>query len=112
MPHTFDGPSAAASLIQGGQFRVLAKFDERPFPPAAQAPAIQTILPRLDPISVWLGLVAPKGTPGGIVDKLAREVANGGNSSTSTSGVSAISSCGTTAARRMRAPISPRPSGG
>src|SRR6185369_13897188 len=27
---TFDGPSAAASLIQSGQFRVLAKFDDRP----------------------------------------------------------------------------------
>jgi tripartite-type tricarboxylate transporter receptor subunit TctC len=24
---------------------------------------------------VWLGLVAPRGTPAGIVDKLAREVA-------------------------------------
>src|SRR5829696_1955438 len=72
---TFDGPSAAASLIQGGQFRVLAKFDERPFPPAPEAPAIQTVLPALDAITVWLGLVAPKGTPGAIVDKLAREVA-------------------------------------
>jgi tripartite-type tricarboxylate transporter receptor subunit TctC len=72
---TFDGPSAAASLIHSGQFRVLAKFDERPFPPAPHVPAIQTILPKLDAISVWLGLVAPKGTPGPIVDKLAREVA-------------------------------------
>jgi tripartite-type tricarboxylate transporter receptor subunit TctC len=72
---TFDGPSAAASLIQSGQFRVLAKFDERPFPPAPDVPAIQILLPRLDPISVWLGLVAPKGTPAPIVDKLARAVA-------------------------------------
>ncbi len=30
---TFDGPSASLSLINGGQFRVLAKFDPRPFPP-------------------------------------------------------------------------------
>ena len=29
---TYDGPSAAMSLIQGGQFRILAKFDNRPFP--------------------------------------------------------------------------------
>ena len=29
---TLDGTSAAASLIQSGQFRVLAKFDDRPFP--------------------------------------------------------------------------------
>jgi tripartite-type tricarboxylate transporter receptor subunit TctC len=72
---TFDGPSAAASLIRSGQFRVLAKFDDRPFPPAPDAPPIQTALPDLDPISVWLGLVAPKGTNPAIVDKLAKEVA-------------------------------------
>ncbi|HMF14032.1 MAG TPA: tripartite tricarboxylate transporter substrate-binding protein, partial [Gemmataceae bacterium] len=72
---TFDGPSAAASLIQNGQIRVLAKFDDRPFPPAPDAPAIQTVLPNLDAISVWLGLVAPKGTPAAIAEKLAGEVA-------------------------------------
>jgi tripartite-type tricarboxylate transporter receptor subunit TctC len=72
---TFDGPSAAASLIQGGQFRVLAKFDDRPFPPAPDVPTIQTVLPGLDQITVWLGLVAPKGTPPAIVAKLQQEVA-------------------------------------
>jgi tripartite-type tricarboxylate transporter receptor subunit TctC len=72
---TFDGPSAAASLIQSGQFRVLAKFDERPFPPAPNTPVIQATLPKLDPITVWLGLIAPKGTPPAIVTKLAQEVA-------------------------------------
>jgi tripartite-type tricarboxylate transporter receptor subunit TctC len=72
---TFDGPSAAASLIQSGQFRVLAKFDDRPFPPAPNAPVIQTVLPGLDQITVWLGLVAPKGTPPSIVAKLQQEVA-------------------------------------
>jgi tripartite-type tricarboxylate transporter receptor subunit TctC len=72
---TFDGPSAAASLIQSGQFRVLAKFDDRPFPPAPNAPTIQTVLPGLDPITVWLGLVAPKGTPPAIVTKLQQGVA-------------------------------------
>ena len=71
---TFDGPSAAASLIQSGQFRVLAKFDDRPFPPTPDAPTIQTALPGLDPIKVWLGLVAPKGTPPAIVTKLQQEV--------------------------------------
>src|SRR5262250_3736320 len=56
----FDGPSAAAALVQSGQFRVLAKFDDRPFPPAPEAPAITKVLPKLNEISVWLGLVAPK----------------------------------------------------
>jgi tripartite-type tricarboxylate transporter receptor subunit TctC len=72
---TFDGPSAAASLIQSGQFRVLAKFDDRSFPPAPDAPAIQSVLPSLDQITVWLGLVAPKGTPPAIVAKLQQEIA-------------------------------------
>jgi tripartite-type tricarboxylate transporter receptor subunit TctC len=72
---TFDGTSAAASLIQGGQFRVLAKFDRRPFPPVPDLPTIQAELPTLDEISVWLGLVAPKGTPSAVIDKLQVEVA-------------------------------------
>ena len=72
---TFDGPSAAASLIQSGQFRVLAKFDDRPFPPAPNVPVIQTTLPNLDQITVWLGLVAPKGTPLAIIATLQQEVA-------------------------------------
>jgi len=72
---TFDGPSAAASLIQAGKFRVLARFDDRPFPPAPEAPAIGTIVPGLDEISVWLGLVAPRGTSPAIVVKLQQEVA-------------------------------------
>jgi len=72
---TFDGPSAAASLIQSGQFRVLAKFDGRPFPPAPNAPVIQTAIPSLDQITVWLGIVAPKGTPPAILAKLQQEIA-------------------------------------
>jgi tripartite-type tricarboxylate transporter receptor subunit TctC len=71
----FDGPSAAASLIEGGQFRVLAKFDGRPFPLVPAAPNVTAIVPNLDEIVVWLGLVTPKGTPPAIVEKLAREVA-------------------------------------
>jgi tripartite-type tricarboxylate transporter receptor subunit TctC len=72
---SFDGPSASLSLIQGGQFRVLAKFDPRPFPPVPDLALITADVPALDEITVWLGLVAPKGTPVGIIDKLAAEVA-------------------------------------
>src|ERR1700748_1603793 len=71
----FDGPSAAASLIESGQFRVLAKFDERPFALVPAAPTFTTIVPSLDEIVVWLGLVAPRGTPPAIVEKIQREVA-------------------------------------
>jgi tripartite-type tricarboxylate transporter receptor subunit TctC len=72
---SFDGPSAALSLIQSGRFKVLAKFDPRPFPPAPDVPYIQTVLPKFDELTVWLGLVAPKGTPAPIIDKLQREIA-------------------------------------
>jgi tripartite-type tricarboxylate transporter receptor subunit TctC len=72
---SFDGPSASLSLIQGGQFRVLAKFDPRPFPAVPDLALITADVPALDEITVWLGLVAPKGTPAGIIDKLAAEVA-------------------------------------
>jgi tripartite-type tricarboxylate transporter receptor subunit TctC len=71
---TLDGTSASLSLIQGGQFRVLAKFDPRPFPPVADLPVITAAVPKLDEITVWLGLVAPSGTPAAVVDKLHAEV--------------------------------------
>ena len=72
---SFDGPSASLSLIQGGQFRVLAKFDPRPFPPVPDLPLITTAMPKMDEITVWLGLVAPKGTPAAVIDKIQAEVA-------------------------------------
>jgi tripartite-type tricarboxylate transporter receptor subunit TctC len=75
--YTIDGPSAAFSLIQDGKFRVLAKFDPRPFPPVPDAPLLSVAakLSNFDEITVWLGLVAPKGTPQPIVEKLQRQVA-------------------------------------
>src|SRR4029077_1318514 len=72
---SFDGPSASLSLIQGGQFRVLAKFDPRPFPPVPDLPLITADVPNMDEITVWLGLVAPKGTPSAVIDKLQAGVA-------------------------------------
>ncbi len=72
---SLDGTSASLSMIQGGQFRVLAKFDPRPFPPVPDAPFIASEVPKLEEITVWLGLVAPRGTPAAIIDKLNAEVA-------------------------------------
>ena len=74
--YTIDGTSAAFPLIQDGKFRVLAKFDRRPFPPLPNLPLVADAagLPNFEEITVWLGLVAPKGTPQGIVDKLQRQL--------------------------------------
>jgi tripartite-type tricarboxylate transporter receptor subunit TctC len=70
-----DGPSAALASIAAGKFRVLAKFDPRPFPPAPDTPLITLEVPGLDEVTVWLGLVAPRGTPPAIVSALQRGVA-------------------------------------
>jgi tripartite-type tricarboxylate transporter receptor subunit TctC len=72
----FDGPSAVLPLIQSGDLRALAKLDGRPFPPVPDLPTLAAATGvDLGDLTVWLGLVAPKGTPPAIIDKLAAEVA-------------------------------------
>jgi tripartite-type tricarboxylate transporter receptor subunit TctC len=71
--------STASSLpqIQSGKFRALAKYSNRPLPMLPDVPSLAaaTGLPSLDESSTWIGLLAPAGTPGAIVDKIEREVA-------------------------------------
>jgi tripartite-type tricarboxylate transporter receptor subunit TctC len=64
-------------LIESGQVRALAKLDSRTPPSTAHLPTLAAAanLPNLDDISVWLGLVAPKGTPEAVVLKLQHKVA-------------------------------------
>ena len=65
-----------APLIASGQLRALAKLDRDAPPSMADIPTLADAagLPALDDISVWLGLVAPKGTPKPIIDKINAEV--------------------------------------
>ena len=65
-----------APLVASGQVRALAKLDRDAPPSMAAIPTLSDAagLPELDDISVWLGLVAPKGTPKPIIDKLHAEV--------------------------------------
>jgi tripartite-type tricarboxylate transporter receptor subunit TctC len=74
--YVLDGTSAALPLIQDGKFRALAKFDRRPFSPVPNLPLVSEAagLRDFDEITVWLGLVAPKGTPQPIVNKLHRQI--------------------------------------
>jgi tripartite-type tricarboxylate transporter receptor subunit TctC len=66
----------AVPLIKGGQVRALARLDHREIPALAGVPLLKDAagLKEFDDLAVWLGLVAPKGTPKPIVDKLNREV--------------------------------------
>jgi tripartite-type tricarboxylate transporter receptor subunit TctC len=63
-------------LIESGQIRALAKLDSRPAPAAANLPSLAEAadLPNLEDMSIWLGLVAPKGTPRVIIDKLQKKI--------------------------------------
>ena len=74
--YVFDGPSAVLPLVQSGELRALAKLDGRPLPALPDLPTlVASSGVDLGDITVWLGLVAPRGTPSAIVDKLAGEVA-------------------------------------
>jgi len=62
-------------MIESGQIRALAKLDSRRTPyPELPTLAGAADLRDFDDVSVWLGLVAPKGTPKVIIDKINREV--------------------------------------
>lgn len=65
-----------APLIADGRVRALGKLDRDAPPSMADIPPLADAagLRNLEDISVWLGLVAPKGTPKPIVDKINAEV--------------------------------------
>jgi tripartite-type tricarboxylate transporter receptor subunit TctC len=72
----FDGTAAELPLIQAGNLRALAKLDSRPFKPLPAVPSLKFATDvDLGDLSVWNGLVAPRGTPAPIVQKLANEAA-------------------------------------
>jgi tripartite-type tricarboxylate transporter receptor subunit TctC len=72
----FDGTAAELPLIQAGNLRALAKLDSRPFKPLPALPSLKAATGvDLGDLSVWNGLVAPRGTPAPIVQKLAAETA-------------------------------------
>jgi tripartite-type tricarboxylate transporter receptor subunit TctC len=72
-----DGAATSLPLIQSGALRALAKLSHRPLPalPAVKPLGEEAGLPSLGDISTWIGFVVPAGTPRGIIDKIAAEVA-------------------------------------
>jgi tripartite-type tricarboxylate transporter receptor subunit TctC len=70
-----DGIAPSLPLIKSGQFRPLAKLNNRPLPPLPDVKPLAeaTGLP-IDEMSSWIGLVAPAGTPPAIVKKIYDDV--------------------------------------
>ena len=70
-----DGIAPSLPLINSGQFRPLAKLNNRPLPPLPDVKPLgeATGLP-IDEMSSWIGLVAPAGTPPAIVKKIHDDV--------------------------------------
>jgi tripartite-type tricarboxylate transporter receptor subunit TctC len=73
-----DSSGTSLPLIQGGHYRALAKYSNRPLPILPDLPSLSVAadLPGLDESSTWIALAAPAGTPGAIVDKIHRQVAS------------------------------------
>jgi tripartite-type tricarboxylate transporter receptor subunit TctC len=72
-----DSTGTSLPLIQGGHYRALAKYSNRPLSILPDLPSLSVAaeLPELDESSTWIALVAPAGTPSAIIDKVHREVA-------------------------------------
>jgi len=72
-----DGMASSLPLIKSGQFRALAKLNNRPL---STLPDIKPLseaagLPKLQEMSSWIALVAPAGTPKEVIDKIHDAVA-------------------------------------
>ena len=63
-------------LIESGKVRALAKLDRVAPASMASTPTLAEAagLPDLEDMSVWLGLVAPRGTPPAVIGKLQQKV--------------------------------------
>src|SRR5262249_53543555 len=72
----FDGVTSQLPLVQSGAARALARLDSRPFPEIPDLPTLDAAADlHVGDLPVWLGLVAPRGTPTDVITKLQQETA-------------------------------------
>jgi tripartite-type tricarboxylate transporter receptor subunit TctC len=69
----FDNLPASIEQIRAGRLRALAVTTTTRSEALPDMPAMNEILPGFES-SAWIGIVAPKGTPAEIIDKLNREI--------------------------------------
>jgi tripartite-type tricarboxylate transporter receptor subunit TctC len=67
---SFGTPPAILPQSSAGRIRILAVSEEKRFPDLPDVPTIAETVPGVTLPATWLGLLAPAGTPGPIVDKL------------------------------------------
>jgi tripartite-type tricarboxylate transporter receptor subunit TctC len=72
-----DSTGTALPLVQGGQYRALAKYTNQPLPQFPGVPSLSEAagLPSIDESSTWIAIAAPAGTPRPIVDKIQNAIA-------------------------------------
>lgn len=71
---TIDGITAALPHIQKGTFLALAKLSDRKLSALPDVPSIRASGVKLPDIEVWMALMAPKGTPAPVVERISREL--------------------------------------
>ena len=69
----FMGPTVSMSFIKAQTIRALAVTSETRAAALPDIPAVGELIPGYE-ASQWFGLVAPKGTPAGIIDRLNAEI--------------------------------------
>jgi tripartite-type tricarboxylate transporter receptor subunit TctC len=67
---TIDGITAALPFFEKGTLRPLARLSEKQITALPNVPAMREVGVSLPDIDVWMALVAPKGTPAAVVEKL------------------------------------------
>jgi tripartite-type tricarboxylate transporter receptor subunit TctC len=75
--YIIDGVASSLPLIKSGQFRALAKLNNRPLPLLPDVPPLaeEAKMPELDDMSSWIAFVAPAGTPRAVIDRLQAKIA-------------------------------------
>jgi tripartite-type tricarboxylate transporter receptor subunit TctC len=72
---TIDGITAALPHIQKGTFHALAKLSDRKLSALPDVPLLRASGVKMPDVEVWMALMAPKGTPARVIERISNEMA-------------------------------------